>query len=162
VRLNATRAQGSGATFTVVVDIANTQSLLPYLTANLQFEINHSSNVLLVPNDALRGPSPAPTTEANVVATSFNDASATPPAAAPAISSQTNSADAASTPKQLATLASQAKKPSCRILVRTGDAIRPIDVQTGNSDGAMTEVVGDNVKEGMDIVLGDLSPSDGA
>ena len=54
VRPNATRAQ-SGVTFTVIVDVRNSENLLPNQTANLQFEIEQHS-VLLVPDDALSKP----------------------------------------------------------------------------------------------------------
>ena len=54
IRLNATMTQNV-VTYTVVVVTDNADGrLLPYLTANLQFEIEQRSNVLLVPNMALR------------------------------------------------------------------------------------------------------------
>ncbi|HMF13378.1 MAG TPA: efflux RND transporter periplasmic adaptor subunit, partial [Gemmataceae bacterium] len=54
IRLNATMTQNV-VTYTVVVDTDNSSGkLLPYLTANLQFQISKSDNALLVPNSALR------------------------------------------------------------------------------------------------------------
>jgi HlyD family secretion protein len=54
VRLNATRTQNA-VTYTVEVLADNPQNkLLPYLTANLQFEISNRSQALLAPNAALR------------------------------------------------------------------------------------------------------------
>ena len=54
IRLNATMTQNV-VTYTVVVATDNPDgSLLPYLTANLQFEIDQRHDVLLVPNAALR------------------------------------------------------------------------------------------------------------
>ena len=54
IRLNATMTQNV-VTYTVVVETDNPDGrLLPYLTANLQFEVEQRSNVLLVPNMALR------------------------------------------------------------------------------------------------------------
>jgi HlyD family secretion protein len=54
IRLNATMTQNV-VTYTVVVETDNSDlRLLPYLTANLQFEIDEHRNVLLVPNAALR------------------------------------------------------------------------------------------------------------
>ena len=42
-------------TYTVEVNCDNSdEKLLPYLTTNLQFEVGHRGNVLLVPNAALR------------------------------------------------------------------------------------------------------------
>src|SRR5205814_7076430 len=58
-RLNASMTQNV-VTYTVVVNTDNSDGkLVPYLTANLQFEISKHANVLLVPNAALRWkPSP--------------------------------------------------------------------------------------------------------
>ena len=54
IRLNAQMTQNV-VTYTVVVETSNPDGkLLPYLTANLQFEIERHSNVLLAPNAALR------------------------------------------------------------------------------------------------------------
>ena len=41
-------------TYTVVVTTENKDEMLPYMTANLQFEIERHENVLKVPNAALR------------------------------------------------------------------------------------------------------------
>ena len=54
IRMNATMTQNV-VTYTVVVTTDNSSGkLLPYLTANVQFEVDHRSGVLLVPNAALR------------------------------------------------------------------------------------------------------------
>ena len=54
VRLNATMTQNV-VTYTVVVTTENKDMrLLPYMTANVNFEIEHHDNVLKVPNAALR------------------------------------------------------------------------------------------------------------
>ena len=54
VRLNATMTQNV-VTYTIAVDTDNSDGkLLPYLTANAQFEIGRRKGVLLVPNAALR------------------------------------------------------------------------------------------------------------
>ncbi len=54
IRLNATMTQNV-VTYTVVVSTDNSSGqLLPYLTANVQFEIARHENVLTVPNAALR------------------------------------------------------------------------------------------------------------
>ena len=54
VRLNATMTQNV-VTYTVEVATDNSSGkLLPYLTANVLFILNHKSNVLTVPNAALR------------------------------------------------------------------------------------------------------------
>jgi hypothetical protein len=43
-----------------------------------------------------------------------------------------------------------------RIWIREGEFVRPIEVQVGVSDGVTTEVSGDKVKEGMDVVIGEI------
>ena len=54
IRMNATMTQNV-VTYTVVVTTDNSSGkLLPYLTANVQFEMDQRSNVLLAPNAALR------------------------------------------------------------------------------------------------------------
>jgi len=54
IRLNATMTQNV-VTYTVVVTTDNSNGkLLPYLTANLNFEVGSRQNVLVVPNGALR------------------------------------------------------------------------------------------------------------
>ena len=54
IRMNATMTQNV-VTYTVVVTTDNSSGkLLPYLTANVQFEVDKRSGVLLVPNAALR------------------------------------------------------------------------------------------------------------
>ena len=54
IRLNAGMSNNV-VTYGVVVDIDNTDgALLPYMTANLQFEVARRTNALLVPNQALR------------------------------------------------------------------------------------------------------------
>lgn len=54
VRLNASMSQNV-VTYTVVVTVGNdSDSLLPYLTANVEFVVNESEDVLCVPYSALR------------------------------------------------------------------------------------------------------------
>ena len=54
VRLNATMTQNV-VTYTVEVTTDNSAGrLLPYLTANLKFQVGERNEVLLVPNAALR------------------------------------------------------------------------------------------------------------
>lgn len=54
IRLNASMTQNV-VTYTVVVSTDNSQGkLLPYMTANLAFEVDHRKDALLIPNAALR------------------------------------------------------------------------------------------------------------
>ena len=45
--------------------------------------------------------------------------------------------------------------------VKDGEEVRPIDVQVGDSNAAMTEIMGKDVREGMEVVLGDVCRKDG-
>jgi HlyD family secretion protein len=149
VRPNATRAQ-SGATFTVIVDVNNSDDWLPNQTANLQFEVERRS-VLLVPDDAFRKPTLFVSEESGVDGMAASNAPAG--TADPGIPSAA---------RPLRALAAQARKVLKHLWIRAGDSIRPVEVEVGNSDGSMTEVVGSNVKEGMEVVLGDSHPASGA
>src|SRR5207245_1534448 len=54
IRLNASNTQNV-VTYTVVVSTDNASGqLLPYMTANLLFQVDNRPNALLVPNSALR------------------------------------------------------------------------------------------------------------
>ncbi len=61
IRLNAARNDNNAA-YTVVIDAGGCEGMLPYQTANVQFDVIHQSNTLLVPNEALRPAPPAAAT----------------------------------------------------------------------------------------------------
>ena len=108
--------------YTVVVAIGDTsEQLLPYLTANLQFEVERRENVLLVPSDALRW-RPAPQW------------------IAPEVQEKTSSSS---------------QKRDGRVWVQDGKFVRPIAVQVGLGDSSQTEISGGNVREGMEVVVGE-------
>src|SRR5439155_27219811 len=97
--------------------------LLPYLTANVQFEVARRGDALLVPNASLRW-----RPRAEWVA----DAAALPPPAREA----------------------GAAKQRGVVWVPHGELVRPVEVQTGPSDGITTEVIGGALKEGTPVVIG--------
>ncbi len=39
--------------------------------------------------------------------------------------------------------------------MKDGQFVRPVRVQVGQSDGAMTEVSGEGLKEGLEVVIGE-------
>ena len=147
VRLNATMTQNV-VTYTVEVDTDNSSGrLLPYLTANLQFEIERRENVLLVPNAALRwsprdldtaadGPAGAQPTRAGA---------GRPPAG--------GGPGGPGRPDKPASA-----KNHGTLYVVEGDALRPVTVRTGLTDFTLTEVAGDELKEGMTVVVGENTP----
>ena len=146
IRLNATRNEKS-ANYTVVVDAKDTKGILPYLTANVQFDIQNDPNVLLIPNDAFQWqPQPTQTVPEELLSEGKNytthEADMIP-------SSEVKVQD----PVKIA-MHRKGRLESRRLWVKDGEICHPVDVQTGASDGVMTEVLGNNVKEGMDVLLG--------
>ncbi|MFO0948938.1 MAG: efflux RND transporter periplasmic adaptor subunit [Planctomycetota bacterium] len=127
VRLNAAMTQNV-VSYTVVVSADNKDgSLLPYLTANVDFEIGIKTDVLTVPNGALRW-------KPNVDQVA--------PAAREAFE---------------ASLRESAREESSGhgiVWIQEGEFVRPIELKTGMSNGISTEVVEGNLAEGMKVVLG--------
>jgi len=125
IRMNAQMSQNV-VTYTVVITTDNSDGLLlPYLTANVHFEIETRSNVLLVPNVALRW-SP----DASQLAPSVSRTILDEPVAR--------------------------KEGKGRVWVTDGDnLVRPIDVAVGATDGSITEISGNDLKEGLLIVIGE-------
>jgi len=117
----------------VVVATDNSElKLLPYLTASLQFERDSRTNVLLVPNAALRwqprsrgGQSPSEREASRAVGSS---------APAP----------------------DKTRGNSGRLFVRDGTGVRALEVTIGLSDGVQTEVTGDELREGLEVVVADM------
>ncbi len=128
IRLNATMTQNV-VTYTVEVVTDNSNGkLLPYLTANVQFEVARHANVLTVPNAALHW-TPGPQE----------------------IASEPSGTQAG----DLKRPASRDRSLSSVLWVEAQNGVRPIEVRTGLSDGVVTEVQGEGLKEGLEIVVGE-------
>ncbi|MCC7350057.1 MAG: efflux RND transporter periplasmic adaptor subunit [Phycisphaerales bacterium] len=133
VRLNASMTQNV-VTYTVEVNTDNANGkLLPYLTANVQFEVNRRDGVLMVPNAALRW-----TPQERQIAP---DAQKMEQPAGPTTQPHHG--------PRMATL-----------WVADGTFVRPVNVQVGLTDGSQTQVSGDQVKEGMEVVTGEMRPDE--
>lgn len=129
VRLNASMTQNV-VTYIVEVSTDNSSGrLLPYLTANVQFELARRDNVWHVPNAALRW---QPKTELLAAA---------PPPRPPAAA-----APAAATEERVAT---------ATVWVPEGARVRPVPVRAGITDGIVTEISGDGLTEGLAVVIGE-------
>ena len=127
VRLNATMTQNV-VTYTIEVDIDNSDEvLIPYLTANAQFEIGHRHGVLLVPNAALQW-----TPRFDQVAPGFRRGSPKSAHEEPGPSGA-----------------------RATVWVEAGRFVRPITVIAGLSDGSLTEVQGEGLHEGLRTVVGE-------
>jgi len=136
VRLNASMTQNV-VTYTVEITTDNANGrLLPYLTANVQFELDRRSGVLTVPNAALRWRPPPDLIEPRIREKIANRAA------------------------QSSAEARTAGNASSRSLlwVADGDYVRPLPVRSGMSDGINTEVEGEGLSEGMIIVTGVQTP----
>ena len=174
VRLNATMTQNV-VTYTVVVGCDNRDlKLMPYLTANLQFEVDHRHNVLQVPNAALRW---KPRKE-QVVAEFRDVASGKKRDKAQSKEGDVQGKEGKAGSKEGAVHgkegkaqqkapgeASQAaadkedRESHGRLWVKDEDGlhVRPVEVQVGvvDSNASMTEVSGPDVKDGMEVVVGE-------
>jgi len=142
IRLNASMTQNV-VTYTVEIATDNrSERLLPYLSANVQFELNCRSDVLLVPTAALRwrpslaqgAPQFRETMAANV---------------APNVSSDG--------PRPAHSKTGPARGDTAKrgvLWIQDGEQLRPLEVRLGLTDGSMTEVAGDHLAEGLKIVTG--------
>ena len=149
VRLNASMTQNV-ITYTVEIITDNSSGrLLPYLTANVQFEISRINGVLMVPNAALRWTPPA-----ERISPEFRESSLD---AAGAKGSREEGQRANLGPEKA--LPDDGKRGV--LWVRRGDFLEPLRVKAGLSDGTMTEVQGDGLKEGIEVVLGQQAQASG-
>jgi HlyD family secretion protein len=144
VRLNATMTQNV-VMYTVEVNTENPDKvLLPYLTANVHFVTRKETNVLLVPNAALRW---SPSSLAQI----SPDARRQNPADSPAGDSVH---DSKSTKQNQGSTESRGM-----IWLKEGEFVRPLEVNVGTSDGANTAIAANNLQEGEEVVTGELSAS---
>lgn len=145
VRLNATMTQNV-VTYTVEVITDNSSGkLLPYLTADVEFELSRRDNVLLTSNSALRW-FPQPEQVSPEFRSELNR-----------LAARTGVAD---NPRQSNDPNTQAgaAKTRCVVWVMENGFVKPIQVITGLTDGIMTEIQGDTLKEGLEVVIGEQRP----
>lgn len=134
IRLNATMTQNV-VTYTVVVSVDNSSGrLLPYLTANVRFAIEHRADALLVPSAALRW-QPAP-----------------------------GQAPPAELPPKPETGAPEVSAASERgtVWVADGRSVRPVAVRIGLSDGLATEIAAGDLRESDRVVVGETAAAEDA
>lgn len=132
IRLNAGMSNNV-VTYGVVVDIDNHDgALLPYMTANLQFEVASRKDVLLVPNQALRW--------------------------RPSLDQITPSARgdfAVSEDLEEGTAESTIETERSLVWVLAADGlVSPLEVKLGLTDGIVTEIVDGGLTEGATLVVG--------
>jgi HlyD family secretion protein len=140
VRLNASMTQNV-VTYTVEIVTDNSNGrLLPYLTANVQFELDRRTSVLMVPNAAIRWKPSAEQVapEAREALERLAGRKAKPEGGSAASSKTGTGAGANRT----------------ALWIPDGGYVKPIRVQLGLSDGMYTEVQGEGFTEGMKVVIG--------
>jgi HlyD family secretion protein len=143
IRLNATMTQNV-VTYTVVVGVDNTnERLLPYMTANLDFQIEHRDSALRLSSAAFRW-QPAPHQIAPVFRGDSVASAPVQPLASAAHSAEGGKGDYG------------------RVWVPDGFYVRPIDVRVGITDGALTEIVGGELEEGTVVVVGEAEANSSA
>jgi HlyD family secretion protein len=137
IRLNASMSQNV-VTYTVVISVDNSSGrLLPYLTARIHFEVEKREHVLLAPSAALRWRPRAQ----DVVPEERG-------ALAPEVRQPTEAGE-------VGRPSSHSHDGGAGVLwVRRGEFVKPLRVVVGLSDGLSTEVSGDGLTEGAEIVVG--------
>ena len=159
IRLNATMTQNV-VTYTVVVNTDNSNGqLLPYLTANVQFEIAHRDNVLLVPTAALRwrpqtSQVVAEARDAFIQSTHRHEGQR-------AVGKRTAMPASKGAGDEQKARPLQARGPQPFGWKRTALSGRSA-VQTGLTDGTRMEIVSGDLKEGTQIVVGEQRHEEGA
>jgi len=140
IRLNASMTQNV-VTYTVEVVADNPNGrLLPYLTADVRFELARHDGVLMVSTDALRW---TPTTDQVL------------PEVRRTLENQPATGPQETLAKETAPPTTDADGGEQGVLwVAEGQHVRPIFVQIGLSDEDMTEVEGEGLVEGMEVVTG--------
>lgn len=145
VRWNAAMTQNV-VTYTVEVTTDNSSGkLLPYLTANVQFELNRRENVLLAPNAALRW--------------SPQDAVRIAPEFRSAFDGQENGHHREGKYSSGRDFNAVDSKEGV-IWVEQDNYVRPLKVRVGISDGTMTEVEAPELSEGLAVVIGECQQAD--
>lgn len=145
VRLNANMTQNV-VTYTVEITTDNLDGkLLPYLSANVRFEVAERKDVLRVPNAALRW---RPTEEQMT------------PEARAALAEQQDSGRSASRRGGAGgeRTASDGERRSGRVWVQAGNLVRPVPVKLGLADESMTEIESDELAEETQVVVGVVEP----
>ena len=148
LRLNASMTQNV-VTYTVEVITDNSNGrLLPYLTANVQFELKRVTDVFLAPNAALRW-KPDP----DQIDPEYRDKPAS-------VANQSKRREGAGgKPGIVETTLIRQEAQSGVIWISQGTYVKPVSVTIGLTDGILSEVTGEALSEGMEVVIGQPVPS---
>lgn len=152
IRLNAAMTQNV-VTYTVEITTDNPDGkLLPYLTANIRFEVDQRQDVLTVPNAALRWtPLLEQVAPESREAFQRGEAGGRRGAGGPGRGGSPEASEHEAGPWRPAT-----------VWVPEDGFARPVPVRAGHSDGSFTEIHTDNLKDGSDVITGLLEDGEGA
>jgi HlyD family secretion protein len=137
VRLNAVMTQNV-VVYTVVIAVDNSHGrFLPYLTANVKFQVEQRSNVLMVPNAALRWEP-----ELSYVLPSARE------------DYLRGSRGSGITLLRTGSNQNRSNQTARTVWVEDGRYVRPIEVRVGVTDNVRTEIESDEIQEGTAVVYG--------
>ncbi|HEX4413032.1 MAG TPA: efflux RND transporter periplasmic adaptor subunit [Lacipirellulaceae bacterium] len=162
VRLNAIMTQNV-VTYTVVITVDNSDlRLLPYLTANVHFQVDERKDVLLVSNTALRYHPNPDLIESDDEDNSDDAVNAVTDKSDKAAKSDEVSKEGTASTKHRGEHAGhhghgKADEDKGQLWVEDPDShkLRAIDIEIGASDGTSTEIAGGDIKEGEEVVSGE-------
>ena len=156
IRLNATVSQNV-VTYPVIVEVPNPdEKLRPKMTANVTIDVAQVRDVLRVPNSALRfrpdSTSAVTTTATSTTATtSITNTAASPERAAAGMGQrQRGIAGAAGFQRG----GGHRRGTQTVYILGANNALTPVEIRTGITDGHFTQVVEGTLKEGDNVVIG--------
>lgn len=174
VRLNATMTQNV-VTYTVEINAENKDlALLPYLTANVLFEVARKNDTLLVPNAALRWTPASPELVApeSRAAMSGHGAGAGPAGASGGAMRGSGrggqgggEAAGGNAPPNANAQKHKGEQHHGTLWVQDGEYVKPIRVATGLTDGLNTEIIlddktKDEIGADAEVITGEARPED--
>ena len=150
LRLNASMSQNV-VSYTVEVITDNSSGrLLPYLTANVLFEVERLNGTLTVPNTALRWMPKQLDQVSPEFRSNFSGVSD-----GKAVKKDKPAQQAAKDPSPGAGQGKKEKSVKNGIVwLRDGQFIKPMKVKVGATDGLSSSISGDGVTEGLEIITG--------
>lgn len=156
VRLNPVTTQNV-VTYDVVIDVDNPDHmLLPGMTAYVDIDTGRRSQVLLVPNSALRYRPSTGNGDSKLGARPDAARASSAPAARPA---QSAAAARQGRPRGNGEGAQgELRGRASTVFVLDGADPRRVELRTGLSDNRLTEVVSGDLAEGMTVIVGDALP----
>ena len=153
LRYNATMTNNV-VTYTAEIVVDNSDlALIPYQTTNVSFEVERRNNALFVPNSAFRY---TPSPERVKPGVDPADASADTPSSAPATTTAAD--EPTSRPSRRRSNGEGGRSKAGVVWVVDGQYVKPVKVLRGITDGVNTEITGDELAEGTQIVTSETSP----